>query len=228
VLADNAERHGLSLSQPLSLMLIQVDEPGAGYAARALRLRVPSSGVLVDDVDGLLLVLCSATQAPDLKPIVGAWIKREAGAGGRGVLSRPVASAAEIPALHATLRRALGVLGRLGVQGHIVGQNELALYSTLFETHDQASLADYLESTIGAVLAHDRKRSTELAATLLSYFDCNQNAKTTAQKLGIHVNTVRQRLATTEDLLGHWGQASRALEIHVALRLWQLTAAPRS
>jgi GAF domain-containing protein len=228
VLADNAERHGLSLSQPLSLMLIQVDEPGAGYAARALRLRVPSSGVLVDDVDGLLLVLCSATQAPDLKPIVGAWIKREAGAGGRGVLSRPVSSAAEIPALHATLRRALGVLGRLGVQGHIVGQNELALYSTLFETHDQASLADYLDSTIGAVLAHDRKRSTELASTLLSYFDCNQNAKTTAQKLGIHVNTVRQRLATTEDLLGHWGQASRALEIHVALRLWQLTAAPRS
>jgi DNA-binding PucR family transcriptional regulator len=133
-----------------------------------------------------------------------------------------------VPALYATLRRALAVLERIGVQNRIIDQNELALYSTLFETHDQTSLADYLESTIGAVLGHDRKRSTELAATLLSYFDCNQNAKTTAQKLGIHVNTVRQRLATTEDLLGHWGQASRALEIHVALRLWQLTAAPRS
>ncbi|MES2957551.1 MAG: helix-turn-helix domain-containing protein [Pseudomonadota bacterium] len=228
VLADHAERHGLSLSQPLSLMLIQMDEPSAGYGARALRLLAPSSGVLVDDVDGLLLVLCSATQAPDLKRVVSAWVKRDAGASSRGVLSRPVSGAAAIPALHATLRRALGVLGRIGVQGHIVGQNELALYSTLFETHDQASLADYLESTIGVVLAHDRKRTTELTATLLSYFDCNQNAKTTAQKLGIHVNTVRQRLATTEDLLGHWGQASRALEIHVALRLWHLTAEPRS
>ena len=60
------------------------------------------------------------------------------------------------------------------------------------------------------------KRGSELAATLLAYFDCNQNAKTTAQRLGIHVNTVRQRLATIEDLLGHWGQASRALEIHIA------------
>jgi len=227
VLADHAERHGLSLAQPLSLMLIQMDEPSAGYGARALRLLAPSSGVLVDDVDGLLLVLCSATRALDLKQIASAWARREAGATCRGVLSRPVASAAEIPALYATLRRALGVLGRIGVQGHIVGQNELAMYSTLFETHDQASLADYLESTIGAVLVHDRKRTTELAATLLSYFDCNQNAKTTAQKLGIHVNTVRQRLATTEDLLGHWGQAGRALEIHVALRLWHLTTESR-
>jgi hypothetical protein len=35
---------------------------------------------------------------------------------------------------------------------------------------------------------------------------------------------VRQRLATIETLLGHWGQASRALEIHIALRLWHLSA----
>jgi DNA-binding PucR family transcriptional regulator len=41
--------------------------------------------------------------------------------------------------------------------------------------------------------------------------------------MGIHVNTVRQRLATIEDLLGHWGHASRALEIHIALRLWSLS-----
>jgi hypothetical protein len=36
------------------------------------------------------------------------------------------------------------------------------------------------------------------------------------------VNAVRQRLATLEDLIGHWGHATRALEIHVALRLWSL------
>ena len=122
---------------------------------------------------------------------------------------------------------ALGsVLGRLGIQGQVIGQNELALYSALFETHDQASLAHFLEATIGPLIEHDRRRSSELASTLLIYFDCNQNAKTTAQRLGIHVNTVRQRLATIEDMLGHWGQAARALEIHMALRLWSLSAQP--
>jgi sugar diacid utilization regulator len=224
LLADQAERHGVSLAQPLVLMLIQMQEPGAAYGARSLRLLPSAAGTLVDDIDGLLVVLCGATRAADLKQSVSAWARGELAARYRGVMSRPVSSAAEVPALYATLRRGLGVLGRLGVEGHIVGQNELALYSTLFETHDQASLADYLDSVIGPVLAHDRKRNTELAATLLSYFDCNQNAKTTAQKLGIHVNTVRQRLATVEDVLGHWGQASRALEIHIALRLWHLGA----
>jgi DNA-binding PucR family transcriptional regulator len=142
----------------------------------------------------------------------------------RGAVSRPVSGAAEIPALYATLRRALAVLGRIGVQGHVIDQNELAMYSTLFETHDQSSLANFLDATIGPLITHDRHRGSELTATLLAYFDCNQNAKTTAQRLGIHVNTVRQRLATIEDLLGHWGQASRALEIHIAVRLWSLGA----
>jgi DNA-binding PucR family transcriptional regulator len=139
-------------------------------------------------------------------------------------LSRPVSGPAEIPALYATLKRALGVLRRIGVHGQVVNQNELALYSTLFETHDQASLGAFLDATIGALISHDRKRASGLAPTLLCYFDSNQNAKLTAQRLQIHVNTVRQRLATIEDLLGHWGSASRALEIHIALRLWSLSS----
>jgi DNA-binding PucR family transcriptional regulator len=115
------------------------------------------------------------------------------------------------------------VLRRIGVQGHVVEQNELAMYSALFETHDRASLAHYLDATIGALTAHDRRRQSDLAHTLLCYFDNGQNAKVTAQQLDIHVNTVRQRLATIEELLGYWGHASRVLEIHVALRLWNLT-----
>jgi DNA-binding PucR family transcriptional regulator len=53
--------------------------------------------------------------------------------------------------------------------------------------------------------------------------DSNQNAKTTATRMGIHVNTVRQRLSSIEEMLGYWGNPTRALEIHVALRLWHLT-----
>jgi DNA-binding PucR family transcriptional regulator len=159
-----------------------------------------------------------------VRQTIAHWMRQDLRAVYRGALSRPVARAADVPALYATLRRALAVLGRIGVQGQIVGQDELAIYATLFETHDQASLTAFLEATIGPLIAHDSQRGSELAATLLAYFDCNQNAKTTAQRLGIHVNTVRQRLATIEDLLGHWGQAARALEIHIAVRLWSLSA----
>ncbi|MBO9516336.1 MAG: helix-turn-helix domain-containing protein [Variovorax sp.] len=224
VLVNRAERLGLDLSQPLALLLVETEGPGAGYAARHFRAMASMERALVDEIDGVLVIVCGAPRAFDLRQEVSAWARRNAGAMHRGVLSRPVGSPAELPALYATLRRALGVLGRLGVQGQVIGQNELALYSALFETHDQASLSQFLDATIGPVIAHDRKRGAQLASTLLCYFDCNQNAKTTAQRLNIHVNTVRQRLATIEELLGHWGHAARALEIHIALRLWSLVA----
>ncbi|SFM41992.1 helix-turn-helix domain-containing protein [Variovorax sp. OV329] len=224
VLLNRAERLGLDLSQPLALLLVELEEPGASYAARHFRAMASMGRALVDEIDGTLVILCAAPRAFDLRQEVSAWARRHATAMHRGVLSRPAASPAEIPALYATLRRALGVLGRLGVQGQVLAQNELALYSALFETHDQASLSHFLDATIGPLIAHDRKRNAQLASTLLCYFDCNQNAKTTAQRLGIHVNTVRQRLASIEEMLGHWGNAARALEIHMALRLWSLIA----
>jgi len=222
LLANRAERHGLDLSQPLSLMLLRMDAPSPGYAARRLRSADPALGALVDEIDNFLVVLCEAARAADVRKSVSLWARRQPGAVHRGVLSRPVSGPAEIPALYATLRRALTVLDRIGVQNQVIGQNELALYSTLFETHDQASLSEFREATIGPLIQHDRKRGSELTLTLFRYFDCNRNAKTTARSLGIHVNTVRQRLTTIETLLGGWGDAPRALEIHIALRLWSL------
>jgi len=212
----------MDMSQQLSLILIEMDAPGAAYAARRFRTLTPIASVLVDEIDGLLVILCGTTRAQDVRQTVSNWARIESGTVYRGVLSRAVLGPAEIPALYATLKRAIAVLRRIGVANQVIGQNELALYSTLFETHDQTSLEAFLESTIGALISHDRKRASELTSTLLQYFDCNQNAKMTAQRLQIHVNTVRQRLATIEDLLGHWGNASRALEIHIALRLWSL------
>jgi sugar diacid utilization regulator/GAF domain-containing protein len=222
LMANQAARHGINLSQQLSLMLIEMDAPGAAYAARWFRALTPIAHALVDEIDGLLVILCVTTQAQDVRQSVSQWARAESGAVHRGVLSRPVSGPAEIPELYSTLKRALAVLGRIGVENQVIGQNELALYSTLFETHDRSSLQAFLEATIGPLIAHDQKRSSELASTLLQYFESNQNAKVTAQRLQIHVNTVRQRLATIEDLLGHWGNASRALEIHIALRLWSL------
>jgi len=227
VLANRAQRQGFDLDRPLSLLVVQVDDASAMYAARSLRGMGALANALIDDIEGLLVVLCSATATHEVTQTVCRWARQHAATGFRGVASRPLHGAPEIPATYATLARALPVLARIGVQQAIVTQNELALYSTLFETHDRTSLSNFLDATIGPVLAHDRKRNSELAATLLTYFDCNQNAKTTADRLGIHVNTVRQRLATTEDLLGHWGSATRALEIHIALRLWDLSGSQK-
>ncbi len=226
LLADGAARHGIDLAAPLSLTLIETEGPSASHAAGRLRSRPALANALIDEIDGRIVILCAATRAPDVRRALGTDARGDLGAVHRGVQSRPVSGPVAIPALYATLKRALAVLGRLGVAGHVVGQNELALYSALFETHDDGSLGEYIAATVGPLLAHDhaheRHRGSGLAGTLLAYFDANGNAKATAQRLDLHVNTVRQRLATIESLVGHWGNAARALELHVALRLWKL------
>jgi hypothetical protein len=223
---ERAARFGLDLSQPLSLLVVEVDHSTAGFWSRRLRAHPALDEQVVDDVDGVLVVVCGATRAQALAGRFDAFARGEIGQDYRGVLSRPVSAPAEIPALYAAARRGLAVLGRLGMRAGIVAQHEMALYSVLFETHDRASLDAFLESAIGPLTAHDGKRGTALAPTLLAYFDNHANAKATAARLGLHVNTVRQRLASAEDLLGHWGSASRALEIHMALRLWSVCRAP--
>lgn len=223
LLQDRALALGLDLAQPLSLMVVELADANAAHAAaRRLRATQAAPGALFDEIDGSLVLLTATTRADALRRKAAELAGQELQADFVGVVSRPLAAAAEIPATCTTLRRALPVLRRLGIRSRVVAQNEMALYATLFETHDQESLAAFLAGTIGPLTGYDQKRGTELAPTLLCYFDCNQNAKVAAQKLGIHVNTVRQRLATIEDLLGHWGSATRALEIHIALRLWNL------
>lgn len=41
----------------------------------------------------------------------------------------------------------------------------------------------------------------------------------TAGRLGVHVNTVRQRLDVLREVLGGWDDPVKALELHLALRL---------
>lgn len=222
LLCERALGLGLDLSQPTSLIVVEMAPSKAAHAARHLRGTDAMAGAVFDEIDGTLALLVATTRAEACRRTVAELAQRDPASEFLGVLSRPLGAPAEIPATYTALRRALPVLRRLGIRSQVVGQNEMALYSTLFETHGQDSVAAFLSATIGALARYDSKRGTELAHSLLSYFDCNQNARLAAQRLGIHVNTVRQRLATIEELLGHWGNATRALEIHIALRLWSL------
>jgi hypothetical protein len=220
---ERAKRFGLDLSQPVSLILLETEGLRPDSLARRLRGGSALAELVLDEIDGTLAMIVSTTKVQQALAEFTAIAKREFVDSFSGILSRPIRSPADIPASYTVMRRGLAVLRRLGVKNQIVDQNEMALYSVIFETHDQDSLKSFLDTTIGPLVAYDEKRNTQLAETLLCYMDSNQNARTTATRMGIHVNTVRQRLSSIEEMLGYWGNPTRALEIHVALRLWHLT-----
>jgi len=219
---ERAGQFNLNLGQALSLLLVETRDLKATYIARRLRTASSLSGIVLDEIDGIVAIVCVTHKIQDVVQTCTRLLAGEFHTHYWGVLSKPAAQPEELPTLYTTLRRALFVSRRLGVKG-ILGQSELALYSVLFETQDEASLDAFLETTIGTLLAHDRKKSSELTSTLLCYFDGNRNARLVAKRMSIHVNTVRQRLTTIEEMLGHLGNPTRALEIHMALRLWALS-----
>src|SRR5260370_20923764 len=92
----------------------------------------------------------------------------------------------------------------IGWQGMIGVEENLAVYATMFSERSREDLDAYIQGTVGPLLAHDQKRTTNLAETLLCFLDNGQNARIAPSVLRIHENTFRHRVETLSRLLGDW------------------------
>jgi GAF domain-containing protein len=220
-LAARAARHDVDVRGSVVLAAVEVDGNRASYVLRQLRATCGFEAMLLDEIDGLLVVLSGGSTPGVLREL----LERRLGNFGRqvrGVVSETVPRVGELPRVYESLRRCLGLLRRLARTGTIASEAELRPYAVAFERLGSEEIGAFFEATIGKLLDADRKRGSALATTLLAYLDHEHNARHTAAALGIHVNTLRQRFAQIDDLLGDWRGGTRALDIHLALRLWQL------
>lgn len=126
---------------------------------------------------------------------------------------------------HAEARRVLRSLLRLGRRGEVADPAALGVIRMLVGTTGPQELDDFVTRAIGPVLEHDRRRSTDLIATLEAWFATGCIARSTAQRLHVHPNTVAQRLDRITELLGaQWRSPDAALDIQLALRVVRLRA----
>ncbi|KZB88266.1 helix-turn-helix domain-containing protein [Amycolatopsis regifaucium] len=126
-----------------------------------------------------------------------------------------------VTAAHDEAEKCLRALLALGRHGDTAQTADLGFVGALF--NGRPDIANFVEATLGPVLAYDRDHGSDLVRTLEVFCASNQNARTTAQELHVHHNTVSQRLTRVARLLGEdWRQAERLLEIQVALRLNKL------
>ena len=120
------------------------------------------------------------------------------------------------------LSKALQVMMKMKPLDHFIDQSEIHFFARMFETGDPASLARYMEQILRPIEDKALRQADDLKKTLLCYFDGQYNIKRTAERLGLHINTVRQRLETLRQITGGWDDPVRALELHIALRLAEL------
>jgi DNA-binding PucR family transcriptional regulator len=72
------------------------------------------------------------------------------------------------------------------------------------------------ERELGA-LGGAAKNISLIRETVLAYFESGLNVEATAERLYVHKNTVRYRLARAEELVGH-GLSERPAHLELALR----------
>lgn len=222
-ISEKAGRHGLDLTSSILLVIFDIGHIRASSFARKLGDHLHLSPHILSEFDGRIVLLVNRDDATGLKADLTKLMFADLAAEGLAVISPPLQNATDLPETYQAAQRAIKLLHKLGRQNEIVHEPELSLYAILFQEHSAAQLAQIIKTSIGALLDHDHQRDSALADTFLRYLDHGQNARATAQSLGVHVNTIYNRIELCHRLLGHPQTEEPPLELHMALRMWRLS-----
>ena len=117
-------------------------------------------------------------------------------------------------------RRVATLTGRQ--PGGIVNYEDVALIA--IATSDAGQARDFVLRELGS-LTEDSDEARRLAATLRVYLDEGSSARRAAKRLGVHENTIKNRIRAAEEHIGH-PVTEHVAELLVALRLAVLARAP--
>jgi DNA-binding PucR family transcriptional regulator len=195
----------------------------AGELAAAVGAPAP----LTLPLGGLALAIWIGSWEPRaLEEVTVAAARTIEAAGGRGLRLATATPRAGLDGFrhgHAEALHARRVAMVCAVEGPAVDYASVALASLLVE--DLAHARAFVAEEIGPLLDGPRPETLlRLRETLEVYFAELCSSAATARRLGVHENTVQQRLARAGELLGH-PPSERPLELQVALRLARLLPA---
>ncbi|MFD3619398.1 helix-turn-helix domain-containing protein [Streptomyces sp. NPDC058676] len=218
-----AQRLGLDLTAPHVVAVARIGDDRFGRAGAWASAYAAGLGGAKTMREGSLVLLLPGTDAGaaarEVARRLGDLMNRPVTVGGAAVQERrdPVSCA------HRQAARCVEALIGLGHDGAGATMEELGFVGMLLGERRTAD--DFVDETLGPVVAYDQERSTDLEKTLDAYFAAGGSPTYAAETLTVHVNTVSRRLDRITQLLGpDWQESSRALEIQLALRLRRVTS----
>lgn len=143
-------------------------------------------------------------------------------------LSARADSCAEYPRALLEARQALDVAEGLRPAAGLCDYRELGVLRLLRAIPERAVIDQFMKDTLGPLGEPGRKQPHLLIETLDALVQEGGNALKAAQRLGIHRNTLNQRIARIEALSGQsLDDAQFRLNASVALLIWRMSTAPR-
>lgn len=219
---ERARRQRVDLDLPMAVAVAHVEGLDRHRATQIASRHAEEHRGLGGSHDGAVVLV---VPTPDPLAAGAALQARLAAAGGSTTVGVAAAEAgpAGVVAGYAEAAGCLRTLQTLGRHGEVSDPAGLGLARLVLGGGGPEQLEDFVEATIGPVLAYDAQRGTELVKTLEQWFASGSRPSETARALLVHPNTVAQRLDRVGHLLGpRWRDPARALDLQLALRLHRL------
>jgi GAF domain-containing protein len=221
-LIERVKHFGLNLSAPVIFGIADIEKAKVGYGVRKLTERLRGTPFLATEIDHYIILLVNRDDIGKFSTDLEKLLFGDLYLSGVAALSGPYSEPYELANAYQGLKRSITLLRALGRENCIVQEAQLRMYAVLFQNHNTDQLDAVLESILGPLIKYDNQKGTRLLATLHAYLDHMQNARVTAKYLGIHVNTLHNRLEVISNLMGKWNTEGHVAEIYMALRLRQL------
>ncbi|MEW2508114.1 GAF domain-containing protein [Amycolatopsis sp. NPDC047767] len=210
-------------NEPHVIVVVSGDAQELTSAAECVATR---RGGLASEVDGHLVLILPGCDAGAIARAVAAELDAST-----PVTAGAAGPAHDLPALRTTHHRALRchrLLLALGREGSGAGLDELGVVGVVLDNVGPDQLRRVVRRALGPLLDYDAEHRSSLLATVECYFDRGQSPPAAARALGIHVNTLYQRLDRIDHVLdgAGWRDPENTLDLQVALQLYRLMPDP--
>ncbi|MEW6622494.1 MAG: PucR family transcriptional regulator ligand-binding domain-containing protein [Bacillota bacterium] len=115
--------------------------------------------------------------------------------------------------------QALSIGQKVSGGNNIYDYQQMGILSLLV-TFGSQELKERCRSNLTNLLEYDAANRAELTKTMEVYLDCNENISKTAEKLFVHINTVKYRLERIKEILGKdpFSNGEEKLYYHLSLK----------
>lgn len=178
-------------------------------------LPLPIGTVIAADGPRLLAVV----PTDDAASLAAAWDKHGAQTATVGIAG-PTSTPMELARCYHEAIQTVNALLTLDQPGTATTAHRLGVYRVLLHPTGRAELSAQFDALLGDVAREQERRGMPLLATLKTYLDQGRRAAPTAKLLGVHVNTLYQRLGILDAVLGPgWREPPRAVDLQILLRV---------